>query len=488
MSSHTGTSGPVSALPPLTKGPHSRRLGLVALIATFGGLLFGYDTGVINGAINPLAQELHLGTLGEGVVTSSLVFAAALGAVLGGPLSDRIGRRPTIIVLSVLFFAGTLACVFAPGTDTAAVTSLIIGRILLGLAVGGASSVVPIFLAEMAPYEVRGSLSGRNELMIVTGQLAAYVINAIIGVGWGHIGGIWRVMLAVCAIPAICLFVGMLRVPESPRWLIDHGRVQDALGVLRQVRSPERAEAELAQMQVIAEEDQAVDRTGWREVFSNKHLFKILLVGIGIGVVQQLTGINAIMYFGQSVLTESGFPGDVALIAQIGPGIIAVIGGIIALRMMDRLDRRKTFLIGLSLTTISHVLIAIFANVLPVGNAARPWVILLMVIIFVGSMQTFLNVAVWVYISEIFPLRMRGFGSGVSIFFLWVVNGLLSLFFATLLAKLSLTGTFFLFAALGALSWLFVKFVVPETRGRTLEELDEAVTTGAIYTVPPKAD
>jgi sugar porter (SP) family MFS transporter len=456
---------------------------MVALIATFGGLLFGYDTGVINGAIDPMKSELHLSALDEGVIASSLVFAAAVGAVTGGPLSDRWGRRKTIILMSILFFVGTVFCVAAPGTGTAAFSSLIVGRILLGLAVGAASSVVPIFLAEMAPYEIRGSLSGRNELMIVTGQLAAYVINAIIGVSLGHVTGIWRLMLAVCAIPAICLFIGMLRVPESPRWLIDHNRRDDALAVLKTVRTPERAEAELAQMQVIAQEDAALETTGWREVFQNKHLMRILLIGIGIGVVQQLTGINAIMYFGQSVLKDSGFDDSAAMIAQIGPGIIAVIGGIIALRMMDRFDRRKTFLTGLALTTISHVLIAICANAFPQGNVARPYIILLLVIIFVGSMQTFLNVAVWVYISEIFPLRMRGFGSGVSIFFLWVVNGLLSLFFASLLQGLGLTGTFALFAVVGALSWLFVKFTVPETRGHTLEQLDEAVTTGAIYVV-----
>ncbi|MGO3090378.1 MAG: sugar porter family MFS transporter [Galactobacter sp.] len=481
MSSHASTG--VSSLPPLTKGPHSKRLGIVALIATFGGLLFGYDTGVINGAIGPMREELGLSALGEGVIASSLVFAAALGAVTGGPLSDRWGRRKTIILMAILFFVGTVFCVFAPGTSTAAFSSLIVGRILLGLAVGAASSVVPIFLSEMAPYEIRGSLSGRNELMIVTGQLAAYVINAILGVTLGHVDGVWRIMLAVCAIPAICLFIGMMRVPESPRWLVDKGRTPEAMAILKTIRSEERAEAELAQMQVIAQEDAALETTGWREVFKNKHLMRILLVGIGIGVVQQLTGINAIMYFGQNVLIESGFDSSAALIAQIGPGIIAVVGGIIALMMMDRFDRRKTFLTGLTLTTVSHVLIAVSANVFPVGNAARPYVILLLVIIFVGSMQTFLNVAVWVYISEIFPLRMRGFGSGVSIFFLWIVNGFLSLFFASLLEGLGLTGTFALFAVLGALSWVFVKFAVPETRGHTLEQLDEAVTTGAIYTV-----
>jgi sugar porter (SP) family MFS transporter len=456
---------------------------MVALIATFGGLLFGYDTGVINGAIDPMASELDLSALDEGVIASSLVFAAAVGAVTGGPLSDRWGRRKTIILMSILFFVGTVFCVAAPGTGTAAFTSLIIGRILLGLAVGAASSVVPIFLAEMAPYEIRGSLSGRNELMIVTGQLAAYVINAIIGSTLGHIDGVWRIMLAVCALPAIFLFVGMLRVPESPRWLVDRGRTDEALKVMEQIRTPERAAAELQQMQVLAQEDQSVARTGWREVFHNKHLMRIVLIGIGVGAVQQLTGINSIMYYGQSVLVESGFKESAALIAQLGPGIIAVVGATIALRLMDRMDRRKTFLFGVSMTTVAHVLIGVFSMLLPVGNAARPWVILLLVILFVGATQTFLNIAIWVYLAEIFPLRMRGFGTGVSIFFLWTINGFLSLFFPSMVSAMSITGTFFLFAVLGALSWLFVFKFVPETRGRSLEQLDDDVTTGAIYAV-----
>jgi MFS transporter, SP family, major inositol transporter len=240
-----------STLPPLTPGPHRKRLGFVALIATFGGLLFGYDTGVINGALIPMSEELGLSSFTEGIATSSLIFAAAVGAMLGGRLSDGWGRRKTIILLAVLFFVGTVVVVVTPGLWV-----LVTGRILLGLAVGGASTVVPVFLAELAPYEIRGSLAGRNELMIVTGQLVAFVVNAIIGNLFGHIDGVWRIMFAICAIPAIALFIGMLRVPESPRWLVDKGRHGEALAVLKTVRSTERAEAEIGDLeQVVAVED-----------------------------------------------------------------------------------------------------------------------------------------------------------------------------------------------------------------------------------------
>lgn len=474
------TSGTPSAsgsqLPPLKPGPHRKRLGVVALIATFGGLLFGYDTGVINGALIPMSEELGLSSFTEGIATSSLIFAAAVGAMLGGRLSDGWGRRKTIILLAVLFFVGTVVVVVTPGLWV-----LVTGRILLGLAVGGASTVVPVFLAELAPYEIRGSLAGRNELMIVTGQLAAFVVNAIIGNLFGHVDGVWRIMFAICAIPAIALFIGMLRVPESPRWLVDKGRRAEAFEVLKTIRSVDRAEAEIGDLEHVVEVEDAEQQLGWRAVLRNKNLVRILLIGIGIGIAQQLTGINSIMYFGQTVLIESGFDRSAALVANVAPGVIAVIGAVIALAMMDRVDRRKTFIIGLSLTTTCHLLIGLASMLIPEDNGLRPWVILFLVVAFVGSMQTFLNVAVWVYLSEIFPLHMRGLGMGVAVFMLWITNGFLSLYFLSLVDAVGINGTFFLFAIVGALALAFVWRFVPETRGRTLEALEEDVTTGRIY-------
>ncbi|MEX5258395.1 sugar porter family MFS transporter [Kocuria arenosa] len=470
-------------LPPLTPGPHRKRLGLISLVACFGGLLFGYDTGVINGALRPMAEELGLTPITEGVVTSSLVFAAALGALGCGRLSDGWGRRKTILLLAILFFVGTAFVVFTPNFEI-----LVVGRILLGLAVGGASTVVPVFLSEMAPYEIRGSIAGRNEVAIVIGQLSAFVINAIIGNVFSDTPGVWRIMFAICALPAVALFIGMLRLPESPRWLVEKGRHAEALEVLKTVRSEDRAIAELGEVELVAEEEKAENQIGLAAILSNKHLIRILLIGIGLGIAQQLTGINSIMYYGQTVLIESGFSESAALIANIAPGVIAVVGGFIALSMMDRIDRRKTFIIGLTLTTTCHLLIGTFSMLLEVGNPLRPWVILALVVAFVGSMQTFLNVAVWVYLSEVFPLHMRGLGTGISIFMLWVTNGFLSLYFPSLVNAVGITGTFFLFAAVGALALIFVATQVPETRGRTLEALEEDVTTGAIYTVKAKAN
>ncbi|MCH1881850.1 sugar porter family MFS transporter [Agrococcus sp. ARC_14] len=470
--------GADAALPPLSTGPHRARLGVISIVACFGGLLFGYDTGVINGALHPMSEELGLDALSEGIVTSSLVFAAALGALVGGRLSDAFGRRRTLVALAVLFFVGTLVLVLAPGFSV-----LVVGRVLLGLAVGGASTVVPVYLAELAPYEIRGSISGRNEVAIVSGQLAAFIVNAILGSALGHLDGVWRIMFAVCALPAIALFVGMLRMPESPRWLAEHGRREEALTVLRTVRSDERAEAELAQIEQTrsaAPADRRA-RTGLRAVLRSRWLRRILLVGIGVGVAQQLTGINSIMYYGQTVLVESGFSEQAALIANIAPGLIAVVGGFIALAMMDRLDRRATLLIGFSLTTACHVLIGIASSALEPGNPIRPFVILALVVAFVGSMQTFLNVATWVYLSEVFPLHMRGLGIGIAVFAHWLANGALALAFPSLIEAVGITGTFFLFAAVGAVALAFIATQVPETRGRSLEALEADIHTGRIF-------
>src|SRR5690242_7473024 len=230
------TSVGESTLPPLVPGPYRARIGLISIVACLGGLLFGYDTGVANGAEGPMQAELGLTDLQVGIVISSLVFAAAVGALIGGQISDAIGRRTTIILLAVMFFVGVLVAVFSPNFAI-----LVAGRIILGLAVGGASTVVPVFLAELAPFEIRGSITGRNELAIVVGQFVAFVVNYILFATLGHIPGVWRIMFGVCALPAIALFFGMLRMPESPRWLVEKGRDEDALAVLKTVRSEDRA-------------------------------------------------------------------------------------------------------------------------------------------------------------------------------------------------------------------------------------------------------
>lgn len=453
-------------LPALTKGPHSRKLGLVAVTATFGGLLFGYDTGVINGALAPMATDLGLTPVTEGIVTSSLLIGAAGGAALGGRLSDSIGRRKGILILAVLFFLAALGCVMAPS-----VAVMVMARIVLGLAVGGSSVIVPVYLAELAPTEQRGGLVTRNELMIVTGQFAAFVVNAIIGNAWGQVPGVWRIMLAVAALPAVVLYFGMLRMPESPRWLLSKGRETEALQVLRTIRTDERAEAELAEVRDLARLERVAQTGGFRDL-KVRWVRRLLFIGIGLAVAQQLTGINSIMYYGTQLLTEAGFSSGGALIANTANGAISVTAVLIGIRLIHRYSRRALLLVGFIGTTSAHLMVGVSSLLLPEGFL-RATVILFFIVIFVAFMQGTIGPIVWLMLAEIFPLKVRGLGLGIAVFCLWITNFLISLAFPSFVASVGISGTFFVFAALGVTAIVFVAKLVPETKDASLEDLEE---------------
>ena len=459
-------------LPPLTAGPHQRRLDLVTIVATFGGLLFGYDTGVINGALEPMKADLGLTTAGEGLVTSTLLLGAAIGALVCGKLNDVLGRKKTLIILAVLFFVGTLGGVFAPSLEV-----MIPSRVILGFAVGGASVTVPVYLAELAPTERRGSLAGRGELAIVIGQMLAFIMNAIIGNVWADHAGVWRYMLAVAALPAIALFVGMMSMPESPRWLISKGRHDEALAVLMQVRSPERARAEMEEVEFLAAEEEEAHLGGWSDL-KVPWIRRIFVAGIGVAIFQQATGINSIMYYGTQVLTVAGFSASAALIANVANGVLAVVGSAICLFfLMDRVPRRKLIIGGFIATTTAHALIVISSFLLPDG-LTKAFVILIFMVLFVFCMQLALNIPVWVIISEIFPLDIRGLGMGVSVLCLWVTNAIIAFAFPILVETIQIQGAFLVFVVLGLIAIAFLTKFLPETRGRSLEQLEEAFAAG----------
>lgn len=456
---------PIS-LPGDAPGPHRKRLTQVATAATFGGLLFGYDTGVINGALDPMKAELGLTSFTEGLVTASLLIGAAIGAYLGGHWSDTIGRRKTLIQVAVLFFIGTLGCVFTPG-----VTILLIARVLLGFAVGAASVTVPVYLSEMAPAERRGTFSGRNELAIVVGQFLAFLINAVVSNLWGHHEGVWRYMLAICAIPAICLFVGMMRMPESPRWLLAKGRTDEALAVLEQVRTKERAQAELAEMVDNRKHQHSVQKMGWSSI-GVPWVRRILFVAIFLAVAQQLTGINSVMYYGTQMLTEAGFSADAAIITNIANGALAVAGTALCLFVViERVPRRKLILTGFVLTSSCHLLIMIAAFVLPAGQL-RAWCVLALCVTFVFCMQLALNATVWVCLSELFPMRLRGFGMGIAVLCGWLANATVTFLVPILSDKFGLQGVFGTFFVLGVIAFVVLLKVLPNTSGRSLESLE----------------
>lgn len=462
----THTKPGQSHLPPLTRGPHSKRLGLVAVVATFGGLLFGYDTGVINGALEPMKDDLGLTAATEGFVVSILIFGAAIGALIGGRLADKYGRRSNILMLACIFAFGTIGCVLSPTWEV-----LAFFRFILGLAVGGASATVPVYLAEVSPVETRGSMVTRNEVMIVSGQFAAFVINAIIFNIWGEHDGVWRWMLLVAVLPAFALFFGMLKMPESPRWLTSQDRNEEALGVLKQIRSDERAEAEMDEVHRLAEEEKQAQTGGWADL-AVPWIRRLVIIGIGLGVFQQFTGINSIMYYGSQLLEDAGFSAKAAIIANTANGLFSVLGITVGLLLMNKVNRRTMLLVGFGLTTFFHLLVGLSAKFIPDGDI-KPYFILLFVILFVFCMQATIGPLVWLLLAEIFPLKIRSFAMGVCVFCLWSANAVVAFGFPPMVAAVGIASSFFVFAALGVLAWIFIYTMVPETRGVSLEEFEE---------------
>jgi sugar porter (SP) family MFS transporter len=310
----------------------------------------------------------------------------------------------------------------------------------------------------------------RNEVMIVSGQFAAFVINALIFNIWGEHDSVWRYMLLVAVLPAFALFFGMLRMPESPRWLVSQGRDDDALAVLKQVRSPERAEAEMAEVHALAEEEK-LSQTGGAADLSVRWIRRLIYIGVGLGVFQQFTGINSVMYYGTQLLGDAGFSSSSAIIANTLNGLFSVLGITVGLLIMNRIDRRTMLIAGFSLTTLFHLLVGLSALLLPDGTA-KAYFILVFVVLFVFCMQGTIGPLVWLMLAEIFPLKIRSFAIGVCVFMLWIANAAVALAFPPVVDALGIAPTFFIFVGLGILALVFIITQVPETRGQSLEELE----------------
>jgi major inositol transporter-like SP family MFS transporter len=455
------------------------RLGLITFIATLGGLLFGYDTGVISGALPFMTLSPGEGGLGltasqEGVVTAALTLGAAFGAFFGGRLSDRQGRKRNIMLLAVVFLIGAVASALAPNT-----TLIIIARFVLGLAVGGASATVPVFLAELAPTHRRGQLVSVNELMIVGGQLIAYTSNAFMA---NFFPGehIWRWMLVIASIPAVFLWLGMLFVPESARWFVTKGRIAEARASLGRVRSAGDVDVELGEMQEMAKRDAEIGRGSFRDL-RTPWIRKIVLLGVAIAFLSQTTGVNSIMYFAPTVLISTGMSTQASLTATIANGVVSVLGTLVGIYLLKRgVGRRPIIITGQAGLTAALALIGVFF-LLP-ESTLRSYLVLVGMLVFLFFMQSCIGPIFWLLLSEIFPMRIRGFAVGFATSFVWIANVIVSLVFPPLIAAIG-GFTFFVFAAINIGTLVFYIRSLPETKGRSLERVEEELTerfTGSI--------
>lgn len=446
----------------------SRTVMIMAITATFASLGFGYDTGVINGALPFMSapDQLNLTPALEGMVVSAICIGAAIGSAISGRLADILGRKPALTYLAVLFFVSSLGCALSINA-----TMIIAFRFFLGMAVGSASTIVPAYLAEIATGNLRSSLVVLMELVIVSGQLLAYIVNAIIAINLGHDPHVWRYILALAAVPGILLFIGMFFNKESPRWLLSKGRASEAMEVLRLTNESEaKAIAEFNDIQDLLAEQKAQKKLSFKD-FTEPWMKKVLMIGIGIAILQQATGVNTIMFYGSQILTKSGFSTDAALIGNIANGLISVGGTLLGFTLVRKLTRRKMLAIGLIGILFANTCIGTVSNILA-GSENLPYIVLSLTVTFLFFQQTFVSPVTWVYMSEIFPLRMRGTALGITVFFLWGSNFCIQLVFPTLMETFGLSHTFYIFSAIGILSILFTKFVMPETKGLSMEDIE----------------
>ena len=443
---------------------------VIAVIATLGGLLFGYDTGVISGALLFMGSELHLTPFTTGLVTSSLLFGAAFGALLSGHFAAAAGRKKIIVVLAVIFAIGALGTSLAPDVHW-----MIFFRLVLGVAVGGAAATVPVYIAEIAPANKRGQLVTLQELMIVSGQMLAYISNAGFNAAWGG-EQTWRWMLAVATVPAVALWFGMMFMPDTPRWYAMKGRLAEARKVLERTRAKSDVEWELTEIEETLSEEENKNKPSLREL-RKPWLFKLFLIGIGVAVIQQLSGVNTIMYYAPTMLKAVGMSTDAALFATIANGAISVLMTFVGIWLLGRLGRRTMTMIGQFGCTACLLFIGCISYFMPETvngqpDVMRSYLVLLGMLMFLSFQQGALSPVTWLLLSEIFPTRLRGIFMGGAVFAMWIANFLISLAFPMLLATVGLSGAFFIFAFIGLFGAAFVIKCVPETRNRSLEQIE----------------
>lgn len=464
---------PSAADGPVSAGRITPVMAVVVAVVVVSGLLFGYDQGVISGALDGIKGAFGLSSLLVEVVTSWVTLGALVGALFGGTLADSFGRRHTVLVAGVLFAAGALLQAFAPGTAI-----LIAGRLAVGFGVGVAAVAAPLYGSELAPAAMRGRFVSAYQLAITIGIFLAYLIDA-----WLASSGSWRLMLGVSVVPGVLLIVVALWAPESPRWLVKMGRKEEALSVMRTVRPDADPAPRLAAIEASLREEAA--QASWSEVFDPAWR-RPLLIAVGLAVFQQITGINAIIYYADTIFAAAGFtsPAEQTAVTTWAIGGVNVLATFIAIAFIDRLGRRPLLLAGLVGMGLSLLVVGIAfwsiggAPAEGGGPTAAGIVTLAALVVFIISFAFSLGPVVWTVISEIFPGRVRGRAVALATAVNWGAAFLVSQFFLSLINAIGVSFTFWLFAIFCLIGWFWIRRSLPETKGRSLEQIEQMWTGG----------
>ncbi|MEA3489372.1 MAG: sugar porter family MFS transporter [Candidatus Omnitrophota bacterium] len=438
---------------------------VVALTAALAGLLFGLDIGVISGALPFIAKQFNASTEAQEFVVSSLLAGAVLGTLISGLISRKYGRKNALLVSAVVFAIGALLSALSVSTKM-----LIMVRIFLGVAVGMASFTAPLYLSEMAPRRIRGALISMYQLMITIGILMAYMSDTFLSYG-KH----WRVMLGVLVIPSTFMFIGVLLLPKSPRWLVLAGKKERARKVLNKLRHIDEVEGELVEIENTLENKQS----GFQLLVENKQFRKVLLLGIGLQAVQQFTGMNVIMYYAPKIFKLAGFTTtSQAMWGTVLVGLINVLATFIAIAFVDRLGRKPILFTGFVVMGLSMGTLGLMFNIgIKVSQTVQFAAIGALLVFIVGFAMS-AGPIIWVICSEIYPLAGRDLGITTSTATNWVCNTIVGATFLTLLNVMGPAHTFWLYGGLNLLFILFLFLFVPETKGVSLEKIERNLLSG----------
>lgn len=433
-------------------------LFLVSLVAAAGGFMFGFDTSVISGAIEFISAPgvFDLDEIQKGWAVSCIIIGCMGGCVVAGPLSDRIGRKKTLLLTALVFLVSSLGCAL-----TSDYTVFIVNRIIAGLAVGSASMLAPMYIAEVAPARHRGKLVSLNIFSIFLGQFAAFFSNFLLR----DFDGVdnWRWMIGIQAVPSGILFLLIFLIPESPRWLVKKTRSAEALNVLRRIGNPDSAAEELSNIQRSVSAS-SIGRFG--ELFRGRML-RMLIIGIALGVFQQVTGINVIMYYAPSIFVSAGFGMDSALMQTTLMGLVNLTFALASMLFVDRFGRKILMTIGATGMGVSLLTLAL---AFVTGNF-QGYIVLACIMGFLACFGFSLGPVVWVIISEIFPNNLRSYAVAVTVFSIWASNFVVSFTFPLLLESMG-GSTFFIYSFMCFLCLWFVIRYVTETKEKSLEQLE----------------
>jgi sugar porter (SP) family MFS transporter len=430
----------------------------VSAIAAIAGLLLGFDTGIISGALLFIEKDFVVSTELKEMIVSSVLLGAMLGSPASGRLTDRFGRRRLMLLTAGLFIVGTIIASLAVN-----VYGIIGGRLLIGFAIGMGAYTAPLYIAEVAPFELRGALVTLNQLAITIGILFSYIINY----SFTNIEGSWRWMFGIGFVPALLLSVGMIFLPESPRWLVKQNLTDKARKILQQLRDTDDVSAEIIDIQNSLKQRQ----TSFREIFS-PWVRPVLFLGAMMGFIQQVTGINTIIYYAPTIFQLAGFQdASSSILATVGIGVVNVLATIAAMFFLDRLGRRPLLLTGLAGMGITLATLS-FAFYVGAESPLLRWVAIGCTFLYIICFAFSLGAMLWLLVSEIFPLEVRATAMSVAILSCWFWNFVVSATFLTLLNQLGPSLTFMLYTVMCGVSLVFCYYKVPETNGVTLEQIE----------------